>query len=42
MGEAFMAELPSLHLGAPAPERSVLAELRAAFAAALARRDTTA
>jgi DNA-binding HxlR family transcriptional regulator len=42
MWEAFMAELRSLHLGAPAPERSVLAELRAAFAAALARRDTVA
>jgi DNA-binding HxlR family transcriptional regulator len=42
MWEAFMAELRSLHLGAPAPERSVLAELRAAFAAAVARRDGTA
>jgi DNA-binding HxlR family transcriptional regulator len=42
MWEAFMAELRSLHLGAPAPERSVLAELRAAFAAALARPDTMA
>ena len=42
MWEAFMAELRSLHLGAPAPERSVLAELRAAFAAALARRDAMA
>jgi DNA-binding HxlR family transcriptional regulator len=39
MWEAFMAELRSLHLGAPAPERSVLAELRAAFAAAVARGD---
>jgi hypothetical protein len=39
MWEAFMAELRSLHLRAPAPERSVLAELRAAFAAALARPD---
>jgi DNA-binding HxlR family transcriptional regulator len=29
MWEAFMAELRSLHLGAPAPARSVLAELRA-------------
>ena len=29
--EAFMHELRSLHLGAPAPERSVLAELQAAF-----------
>ncbi len=42
MWEAFMAELRSLHLGAPAPERSVLAELRAAFAAALAHRDAMA
>jgi DNA-binding HxlR family transcriptional regulator len=42
MWEAFMAEFRSLHLGAPAPERSVLAELRAAFAAALARRDAMA
>jgi DNA-binding HxlR family transcriptional regulator len=42
MWEAFMAELRSLHLGAPAPERSVLAELRAAFAAALARPDAMA
>jgi DNA-binding HxlR family transcriptional regulator len=42
MWEAFMTELRSLHLGAPAPERSVLAELRAAFAAALARRDAMA
>jgi len=42
MWEAFMAELRSLHLGAPAPERSVLIELRAAFAAAVARRDAMA
>ena len=42
MWEAFMAELRSLHLGAPAPERSVRAELRAAFAAALARPDAMA
>jgi DNA-binding HxlR family transcriptional regulator len=42
MWKAFMAELRSLHLGAPAPERSVLAELRAAFAAARARRDAVA
>jgi DNA-binding HxlR family transcriptional regulator len=33
MWEAFMAELRSCHLGAPAPGRSVFAELRAAFAA---------
>ena len=42
MWEAFMAELRSLHLGAPAPERSVLAELRAAFATSLGRPDATA
>jgi DNA-binding HxlR family transcriptional regulator len=42
MWEAFMAELRSLHLGAPASERSVVVELRAAFAAAVARRDATA
>jgi DNA-binding HxlR family transcriptional regulator len=42
MWEAFMAELRSLHLGAPVPERSVLAELRAAFTAAVARRDAIA
>jgi DNA-binding HxlR family transcriptional regulator len=42
MWEAFMAELRSLHLGAPAPERSVLAELRVAFATALPRPDAMA
>jgi hypothetical protein len=42
MWEAFMAELRSLHLGAPAPKRSVLAELRAAFATSLVRPDATA
>jgi DNA-binding HxlR family transcriptional regulator len=31
MWEAFMAELRSLHLGAPPPARSVLAELRASL-----------
>lgn len=34
MAEAFMAELRHLHLGAPAPRRSVLAELDAAYQAA--------
>lgn len=34
MAEAFMAELRHLHLGAPAPGRSVLAELEAAYQAA--------
>lgn len=31
MWEAFMAELRSVHLGAAAPERSVIAELQAAY-----------
>jgi len=42
MWEAFMAELRSFHLGAPAPERSVFAELRTAFAAAVAHPDAIA
>ncbi|MBS0640746.1 MAG: helix-turn-helix transcriptional regulator [Proteobacteria bacterium] len=33
--EAFMAELRSVHLGTPSPARSVLAELRAAYDAAV-------
>jgi len=37
MWAAFMDELRHLHLGAPKPERSVLAELNAAFEAAVAR-----
>lgn len=37
MWKAFMAELRSLHLGAPAPRRSVFAELRAAFEAVMAQ-----
>ena len=37
MWEAFMAELRSLHLGAPAPQRSVFAELQTAFEAVAAR-----
>jgi hypothetical protein len=37
MWGAFMAELRALHLGAPKPRRSVLAELRAAFDAKAAR-----
>jgi DNA-binding HxlR family transcriptional regulator len=32
---AFMAELRSVHLGAPAPRRSVLAELQQAFESAM-------
>jgi DNA-binding HxlR family transcriptional regulator len=36
MWEAFMAELRSLHLEGAAPERSVVAELQAAFEAAVA------
>jgi hypothetical protein len=31
MWRAFMAELRSLHLDEPAPRRSVIAELQAAF-----------
>jgi hypothetical protein len=31
MWKAFMAELRSLHLGMPAPRRSVFAELQKAF-----------
>ena len=36
MWEAFMTELRSLHLGAPPPGRSVIAELTEAYQAALA------
>jgi len=38
MWEAFMAELRHLHLGAPAPQRSVLTELREAYQRALKAR----
>jgi hypothetical protein len=31
--KAFMIELRSIHLGAPAPRRSVFAELQAAYEA---------
>ncbi len=37
MWEAFMQELRTIHLGAPAPRRSVLAELKAAFEATIAQ-----
>jgi DNA-binding HxlR family transcriptional regulator len=37
MWKAFMAELRSMHLGEPAPRRSVFAELRAAFESAITR-----
>jgi DNA-binding HxlR family transcriptional regulator len=37
MWDAFMAELRSMHLDAPAPERSVFAELQAAYEAVVAR-----
>ena len=37
MWKAFMAELRSLHLGAPMPRRSVFAELQAAFESVLSR-----
>ena len=38
MWETFMTELRSLHLGAPAPDRSVFAELQTAYEAVVARR----
>src|SRR5690348_17909836 len=38
MWKAFMAELRALHLGAPMPKRSVIAELRAAYQRALKAR----
>jgi DNA-binding HxlR family transcriptional regulator len=41
MWNAFMAELRSIHLGAVAPRRSVLAELQAAFEKAVKRQTTT-
>lgn len=36
--EGFMEELRHLHLGAPKPDRSVFAELQAAYEAAVARK----
>jgi DNA-binding HxlR family transcriptional regulator len=36
--DAFMKELRAMHLGAPAPRRSVLAELQAAYERVVARR----
>jgi DNA-binding HxlR family transcriptional regulator len=38
--DAFMAELRALHLGAPAPKRSVLHDLQAAYEKAAAHRKT--
>jgi DNA-binding HxlR family transcriptional regulator len=38
---AFMVELRSIHLGAAAPRRSVIAELQAAFEKAVKRQTTT-
>ena len=38
MWKAFMAELRGLHLGTPAPRRSVIAELQAAFERAVTER----
>ena len=38
MWNAFMAELRGIHLGAPAPRRSVLARLQAAFESAVKRK----
>ncbi len=37
MWKAFMAELRSIHLGAPMPRRSVVAELQEAFESAMGR-----
>jgi DNA-binding HxlR family transcriptional regulator len=37
MWDAFMDELRSMHLGAPSPERSVFAELQAAYEAVMAK-----
>jgi hypothetical protein len=39
MWKAFMAELRSIHMGAPVPRRSVCAELQAAFESAIRRED---
>ena len=41
MWKAFMAELRSIHLGAPAPRRSVSTELQAAFESAVSREAKT-
>jgi DNA-binding HxlR family transcriptional regulator len=41
MWKAFMAELRSIHLGAPAPRRSVSTELEAAFESAVSREAKT-
>jgi hypothetical protein len=38
MWEAFMEELRHLHLGAPAPMRSVFGELRSAYEEVVARK----
>ncbi|QEN91243.1 helix-turn-helix transcriptional regulator [Labrys sp. KNU-23] len=40
--EAFMDELRALHLGTPAPARSVLAELQAAYLAVMAQEESSA
>ena len=37
MWKAFMAELRSMHLGAPLPRQSVFAELQTAFEDAMSR-----
>src|SRR6202789_3759489 len=41
MWNAFMAELRSIHLGAPAPRRSVFAELQTAFEHARKKRNAS-
>jgi hypothetical protein len=38
MWDAFMAELRAIHLGAPAPRRSVFSELKAAYEAVIQRK----
>ncbi len=40
MWDAFMRELRALHLGAPRPRRSVIAELQSAYEAVRARQDS--
>jgi DNA-binding HxlR family transcriptional regulator len=42
MWKAFMTELRSMHLGGPAPRRSVFAELQAAFERVVRRKNASA
>jgi DNA-binding HxlR family transcriptional regulator len=41
MWNAFMAELRGIHMGAPMPRRSVIAELKAAYQSAVSREANT-